>query len=185
MALLAGCGGGGGDRTTTTSPPQTAKPRPPLPRGWHRVVNPRGGFSLGLPAGWTARNGQGSTVVRSPDGSVSAGVSADRSTDGQSSSPLGSYARRTARELEGRYRGLRVGPARPVPGAAYPTATVTATGTFRATGVRQEIVVAVVRQPGQVTFSLVFFRNARVPGAAHAPVIGRIIRSFRAQPPEF
>ena len=122
--------------------------------------------------------------MRAPGGAVSASVVADRSADGRSQQGLGDYARRTARGLRG-YRGLRVGAPRPLPRARYPTVTLRATGTYTRTGVRQAILLAAVRRPGRVTFSLLFFRGARTPAAAYDPLVLRMVRSLRGQPPQF
>jgi hypothetical protein len=182
-AVVAGCGAG--DQASTVPGPETADPRPPLPSGWRRVVNARAGFSIGMPRSWVVRTGQALTVARSPDREASIAISADRSADGQSTDVLENYARRTAVALRGHYRNLRVDEPRRVRGTRYPTSTARATGTFRGTTVRQEIVVTIIRRPGRVTFSLIFFRNAVAPAARYAGVVTRMIRSFRSQPPQY
>ncbi len=182
-ACWSGCGRGDAGPATTAAALERFDPRPALPSGWRRVVNARAGFSVGVPPGWRA-TGVRATLVRSRDGAVSVGISADRSDDGQSSDSLPEYARRTLRALGG-YRGLRVGTASRLSGTRYPTATARARGTFVATGVPQDILAAAIRRPGRVTFTMVFFRNARTRAAAYRPAIAGMIRSFSAQPPTF
>jgi hypothetical protein len=178
-----GCGGSsGGGGATATTPPERADRRPALPRGWRRVVNLRAGFSVGIPPGWTARGGRGATLVRSADRGLAVSIAADRGTQGQSLPP-DRYARRTLEALPG-YRGLRIGPTRPVREAHYPAAAVTATGTYRPTRVRQAISAIALHRPGIATFTLLVFRNARVPAAVYARAVDEMVRSFRSQPPQ-
>jgi len=160
---------------------ERADRRGPLPAGWKRVVNRRAGFSLGIPPGWTARGARGATVVRSGDRLLAASIAADRSEDGRELAPA-SYARRTARGLQG-YRRLRVSRPRPARGSRYRGATVTATGTFARTRVRQAIRVTALRRRGQVTYTLIFFRTARSPARVYAAAIRGMVRTFRAMPP--
>jgi hypothetical protein len=60
-----------------------------------------------------------------------------------------------------------------------------ASGIYKRTGVRQDITVAVIRRPGQVTFTMLFLRNASARADVYHPVIRRMIRSFRTQTPQF
>jgi hypothetical protein len=145
------------------------------------VVNPRAGFSLGIPPGWTARGTAGATLVRSGDRLLAVSIAADRSADGRRLSPA-AYARRLARDLRG-YRGLRIGPARPARGARYPGATLSATGTFARTRVRQAILVVALSRRGAVTYSLIFFRTASAPASVYRAAIAGMLRTFRARPP--
>nr|MDQ6915406.1 hypothetical protein [Actinomycetota bacterium] len=82
------------------------------------------------------------------------------------------------------YRDLRVARAQLVRGAHYPAAAVSATGTYRPTGVRQAIRAIALRRPGVATFSLVVFRSVRVPAAVYAAAVDEMVRTFRSQPPE-
>nr|MDQ6915975.1 hypothetical protein [Actinomycetota bacterium] len=66
-----------------TAPQERADRRPALPPAWQRVVNPRGGFSVGVPPGWTVRGGPGATVVRSADRALAVSIAADRGDQGQ------------------------------------------------------------------------------------------------------
>jgi hypothetical protein len=145
------------------------------------VVNPRAGFTLGLPPGWTAQGARGATLVRSGDRLLAVSIGADRSPDGRNLPPA-TYARRTATQLPG-YRGLRVGRPRALRGARYPGAEVSATGTFARTRVRQAIRVVAMRRNRQVTYSLLVFRTARAPESLYRAAIAGMIRTFRARPP--
>jgi hypothetical protein len=181
-AGLAGCGGSSPPQPAgTTTPRETNDRRPPLPPGWRRVVNVQAGYSLGIPPGWTARGGPGSTLVRSRDRALAVSVTADRSPQGRRLPPAG-YALRTARALRG-YGGLRVGGAGRVPGSHYPAAAVEARGTYRRTRVRQDIRVIALQRRGRVTFTLVAFRNATVAGGIYRAAVDEMVRTFRGQAP--
>jgi hypothetical protein len=184
LACVAAAGGCGDDdpAPVSTTPQERADRRAPLPRGWDRVVNRRAGFSLGIPPGWRARGARGATLVRSGDGLLAVSIAADRSTDGRDLPP-DVYVRRTANALEG-YRALRVGRPRPLRGARYPGATVTASGVFARTNLRQAIQVSALRRRGQVTYTLISFRTDRAPAARYRAAIRGMLRTFRAAPPE-
>lgn len=189
LAPLAGCGDGEPATTGTTAataptPPQASDRRPPLPRGWRRVVNSRAGFSFALPPGWRSQPGR-TTFVRSRDGSVAASTLADRSSQGRDPSNPGEYATHATRALASAYRNLRLRGFERLGGAVYPTSVMRASGVYKSTGVRQDITVAVIRRPGQVTFTILFLRNTSARASVYHPLIKRIIRSFRAQTPRF
>jgi len=152
-----------------------------LPAGWKRVVNRRAGFNVGLPPGWRARVAERPTLVRSKDRAVAASISADRTEVGRSLGPK-TYARRAARALEG-YRRLRVGRARRVRRTRYPTADVRASGVFERTGLRQSIEVFSIHKRETATFTVIFFRSARVPERRYAAKVAAIVRSLRSQRP--
>jgi len=179
--LAAGCGDD--DAPPSTRPPERADAPASVPPGWTRVSNARSGFTLALPPGWTARGARGSTLIRSADGALGAAVSSDRSADGERQ-PLPAYVRATLTGLPG-YRGLRTRDPVSVKGARYLTVRATGTGTFARTGVRQAITLYAIRRPGQVTYTLLFFRSAQAPGGVYAPAITTLVGSFRAMPAEF
>ena len=181
-ALVGGCEDGDSPQQTPR-PAEPADRRPALPPGWRRVINQRAGFSVGLPPGWTERGAQRTTLVRSGDRAVAAGIAADRSGDGRFLS-LETYAERTVKRLPG-YRDLRPGRVQRLRQTRYPTVTITATGTFRRTGVRQVVLLAAIRRPRTATFTLTFFRSTGSPSLLYAAAIEAMIRSFRAQAPEF
>lgn len=179
----AGCGGSSHSSAHKPSPAESADPPAAVPHGWSRVLNDPSGFSLSLPPGWTAhRSGTGGTLIRSKDRALAVAVSADRSGDGARDAP-GTYLERTARSLPG-YGNLRVGPAAPLAGLPYPTARLTASGTFRRTKVAQAITLYAFHRPGRVTYALVVFRSAPIPAARYARYVRLLVRSFRARPPQ-
>lgn len=180
-AGAAACGGADSAPQPTVAEERTDRPGA-LPAGWRRVVNRRAGFSLGIPPGWTARGARGATLVRAGDRLLAVSITGDRSPDGRDLPP-DVYVRRTVSSLDG-YRDLKVGRPRPLRGERYAGATVTATGTFARTKVRQAIRVTALRRRGQVTYSLVFFRTARAPARVYRAAIDGMVRTFRAQPPE-
>jgi len=181
-AFAAGCGGSGGQKTAASAPARgaTVDRRPPLPRGWRRVVNLRSGFNLGIPPGWTARGVRGATLVRSRDRGLAVSIAADYGQQGQALAPA-RYAAATLRALRG-YRPLRLGSARPVRGTRFAAASVTATGVYAPTGVRQAVRAIALQRRGVVTFSLLVFRNVRVAERVYRRALDEIVRTFRAQP---
>jgi hypothetical protein len=186
VATSAGVAAGCGDSDTPRPPEPPRKPesndRPArLPHGWKRLVNRHAGFSVGIPPGWKARGARGATLVRSGDHLLAVSIAADRSSEGRDLRPT-NYAERLAEALPG-YRKLKVGRPVPVPRAHYPGASVTATGTFARTRVRQAIRAVALQRRGQVTYGLVFFRTARSPAALYRPAITGMIRTFRARAP--
>jgi hypothetical protein len=96
--------------------------------------------------------------------------------------PPGVYARGTIAVVPG-FRGLRAGRPRPVRAAPYPAARVPATGTFRATGLRQAIDLYALHRRGVATYTLIAFRSAAVPARRYAPLVARLVRTFHSQPP--
>lgn len=180
VAPVAGCGSGG-TGSSSQEPTEVVRTdkRPRLPAGWRRVVNPRAGFNLALPPGWIARGGHGVTQVRSFDGTLAGSITADRSVQGLTFPP-GQYARRATLSLAG-FRGLKVARPRRVVDVRYPTQSVIATGALRKNGLRQAIVVFALRPRGGATYSLVFFRSARVPASRYAALLESMVRSFRVQ----
>lgn len=182
-AVAAGCGASDGvpAAPADTRADRADDPRPPLPRGWHRAVNRRAGFNLGLPPGWTARRHGATTLVRSADRALAASASADRTSPG---APLADYARATVSGLRG-YADLRAGRATRLVDTPYPAVTIRAAGTFSATGVRQSILLVALSRPGDATFTLLFFRSASTPPRRYRHEIEGIVRSFRAQRPDF
>jgi hypothetical protein len=181
-ALPAGCGGGSSSSSTArTATRETADAPATSPRGWSRLVNDAAGFSLSLPPGWAARRSHGgSSLIRSTDRALAVSISADRSDDGAKNAPA-AYVGRTVRSLRG-YGDLRAGRATAVPGLRYPAASVSATGTFQQTRVRQAITLYTLQRPGLVTYTLAIFRSARTPASRYAPYLQGLLRSFRGRP---
>jgi hypothetical protein len=178
----AGCGGSDTPKPPEPPTPPETNDRPArLPEGWTRLVNRHAGFSVGIPPGWKARGARGATLVRSGDRLLAVSITADRSSEGRDLSPA-NYSERLAKALRG-YRKLRVGRPVPVVKAHYPGASITATGTFQRTRVRQVIRAVALQRRGQVTYALVFFRTARSPAALYRPAITGMIWTFRARAP--
>lgn len=124
----------------------------------------------------------GPTLVRSYDRALAVSISADRTEEGRGLGPK-AYARRAARALEG-YRGLRVRRPRRVRRTRYPTAKLQATGVFERTQLRQVIEVFALSKPKTATFTVIFFRSARVPEHRYAALVGAIVRSVRSRRPD-
>jgi hypothetical protein len=178
VAAFVGCGGSDSP-SEPAGPPERDDPAARLPSGWQRVVNRRAGFTVGIPPGWTARGARGATLVRSGDRLLAVSISADRSPEGQDLRPT-AYVERLVKALPG-YRRLRPGRPRPVSVAHYPGAFVFATGTFARTRVAQAIQAVALQRRGQVTYTLLFFRTARAPGALYRPAVAGMLRTFRAR----
>jgi hypothetical protein len=183
VLALAACGD---DERADTAPDPAAEssdaPAKP-PRGWRTVRNPRAGFTLSAPLTWSARRRGPATLIRSDDHLVSATVAADRTSAGGEVDPA-TFARRTLDHLPG-FRGRVRRRARRVRGSPYRSARVEARGRVSTSKVLQRISAAVFQRPGQVTYEVLVFRNARVRPRFNDPVVERMLRSFRAQAPDF
>jgi hypothetical protein len=73
----------------------------------------------------------------------------------------------------------------PLRGAHYPGVRLRASGRYSSTGVRQAIEVIAIRRVMQVTYTLAAFRNARARAVIYSGAVAVMLRSFRAQPPQF
>lgn len=177
---LGGCGASPGSNPAAP-PPERADPRPQLAPGWRRVVNARGGFSLAVPREWRARNRGMTTDLRAPPISAAV-VVADRSPEGQGAIGLGPYAVQTLRVLPD-FRNLKVGRPRRLRRSRYPGVTVRATGVHAQAGIPQDILIAVLRRPRQVTYSLLFFRRPELVTSESTAEAAGMIDSLRGQPP--
>lgn len=182
-----GFGERGATRTiTTTTPAPTAEvplapagPEPRLPEGWRRVRDQRGGFSVGLPPGWSARRSDGTLVLRSGDRTLAIALGADRSVPGRAASPR-AYAREAIESLKG-YSKLRSSPSRTVRSAPYPAALATATGTYAATGVKQAITLVALQRRGDATYTLLAFRSAEAPDSPARRVVDRVVDTVHSE----
>lgn len=188
-AAVVGDRGGDGAARTVTAPAATLRsvpvappgPRPPLPAGWRRVRDARGGFTVGVPPGWSSRRSDGTLVLSSRDRTLAIAVGADRSTPGKVAPPR-RYAEEAIGSLRG-YRDLRATSARPLRAARYPGARATATGTYAATGVRQAITLVAVQRRGVGTFTLLAFRSARAPEGPASRVVRAVVGTLHAERP--
>lgn len=183
VLAAAGCGD---DEPTRQGPDpsqeRSDRPAKPPP-GWRVVRNRRAGFSVSVPRTWTARKRGTATLIRSDDRLVSITGAADRTTEERTRNPK-AFARQTIEHLPG-FRGRVQRRSRKVRGSPYRTARVDAKGRLRTSAVRQRITAAVYQRPGFVTYELLVFRNARVRPHFNDPVVERLLRSFRAQAPDF
>ena len=174
------------DEPADSSPDPAAEGSDPPakpPRGWRVVRNRRAGFSVSAPRTWSARTRGTAILIRSDDRLVSITGAADRTAEERTRRPE-AFARQTIRHLPG-FRGRVRRRSRRLRGAPYRTARVDATGRIRTSAVPQRITAAVYQRPGFVTYELLVFRNARVRPRFNEPIVERLLRSFRAQAPDF
>jgi len=168
--------------TVARVPVAPAGPQPPLPEGWRRVRDDDGGFSVGLPPGWSVRRSDGALVLRSRDRTLAIALGADRSPPGRVVAPT-TYAREAIDSLQG-YRRLRATPPRRLDASPYPGAVATATGTFRQTGVRQAITLVALQRRGAATFTVLAFRSAHAPGGEQKrELVDRVVDSLHSERP--
>jgi len=177
--LLAGCGG----EDEPEPPPRERSDAAALPpSGWKTVRNQAAGFTLAVPGEWSARTKGGTATIRSDDRLVSVSVSADRSSDGQDIPPR-DYAREALLSLPG-FEGSILPRPRRIRGSRLRTARWDAVASIKATNIGQLVTVVAYQRPGQVTYTLVAFRNSKVRPEFNALRLERLFRSFRAQAPE-
>lgn len=177
-ALLGGaCGDDGGQ--PPTQPRETADPLPKLPREWKRHVNRRGGFAIGVPSGWSARNRGRDSLFRSGDRLVAVSVSADRG-EGALALPVDEFAERVADALP-KLKRLRAQRARPFQ-ARYEAVAVAAKGKAAGSGVPQRMLVVVQRREGLATYTVLVARNAKRAGRPHRDEVRRMLRSLSGRP---
>ena len=182
-AAAGGCGDDDSADTGTTRVEERSDPPAKPPRGWRTVRNRRAGFTLSAPRSWTARTKGPSTLIRSDDRLVSITVAADRTTADRQTEPA-RFARQTIRALPG-FKGSIRKRSRRVPRSPYRTARVEARGRLRTSKIRQRITAAVYQRPDVVTYEILVFRNAEVRPRFNDPIVDRLLRSFRAQAPDY
>jgi hypothetical protein len=180
---LAACDDDDGDDTTPDRAVERSDPPAKPPPGWRTVRNRRAGFTLSVPRTWSARKKGSATLIRSDDHLVSATVAADRTAAEREARPA-AFARQTLDHLPG-FRGRVRKRARRVRGSPYRSALIEARGRVSTSKVLQRITAAVFQRPGQATYEVLVFRNARVRPRFNEPVVKRMLRSFRAQAPDF
>jgi hypothetical protein len=147
------------------------------------VQNERAGFTLSVPETWSARQKGPATLILSDDRLVSVTGAADRTSDGRRTPPA-EFARATLRGLPG-FKGSVAMGVRRIEGSPYRTARADARGRLATSKVPQRITAVVFQRPGRVTYAVLVFRNARVKPRFNEPVVERMLRSFRAQAPDF
>ena len=180
----AGCGDDDepAERTPDPANERTDRPAKPPP-GWRTVRNARAGFTVPVPRTWSARKRGPATLIRSDDRLVSITVAADRTADGRRL-PARRFAREAIQSLPDFKGRVRPG-ARRIAGSPYQSARADARGRLKISKVPQRITIAVLHRPRQVSYTVSVFRNARVKPRFNEPVIRRLLRGFRAQPPDF
>jgi hypothetical protein len=185
--ILAGCGGSGDDETTTTTTRSVPPPRetidhvPKLPASWHKYVNERGGFALGLPRGWEASSNGPTALVRSFDRLVAISIAPDRRAEALDD-PLDEVADLTAEALTG-FRGeLELKPVRDCE-HRYECAEVRARGTAKG-GVKQRLQVIVLRRDGVAQLTAVIAANAKKSADESLHLAKRVVATLRTRPPE-
>jgi hypothetical protein len=179
LAVVVGLGAcGEKDEPTITKPAETVDEAPELPKRWTRLVSRAGGFSVGVPPGWKARNRGGTALLRPKDRLVVVSITADRSAEALGAG-LDDYAEETAKRLPG-LRNLRLKPAGPFEGARYPGFAVRGTGTAKG-GVRERLLVVVMRRPELAAYVALVASNARAP-ARRERQAKRILRTLTGRP---
>ncbi|HEY4277502.1 MAG TPA: hypothetical protein VGM91_04730 [Conexibacter sp.] len=185
---LGGWEGKGRAKTITTPaarvadvPVAPAGPKPSLPAGWRRVRDGDGGFTVGLPPGWSAHRSRGTLVLRSKDKTIAIAVGADRSAPGRVARPQ-TYAREAMASLPG-YRHLRASSTRRLDHAPYPAARATATGTFAQTGIAQAITLVALQRRGEATFTLLAFSSSTTPRSPARRVVDRVVGTLHSDRP--
>jgi hypothetical protein len=180
-AALAGVVGCGGD-DDGPEPPQhraeTVDKLPKLPAGWHKYVNHRAGFAIGMAPGWRAERDGTSTLLRSPDRLVAISISADRTAEAVEF-PLDDYAEQALEALP-RFDHLKSGKAHLFK-AHYQAEAVNATGRSHG-GVRQQLTFIAMRRKDLATYAVLVARNAERDTRFYEREALRIVRTLRGRP---
>ena len=180
--------GDSAETESLASPPETADPLPRLPRGWTRTANGAGGFALGVPPGWSAKEAGARTTLRAPGSAVVVRITADR-TDEALDAELEEFAARIAERLAGGGVAEPVAPApkpvspAPKPGeGGYESAAVVfdRVGPPRGRGQRLEVVV--VRRSQLAAYPVLIASDESVKPAQLDPIVNRLIGSLRGRP---
>jgi hypothetical protein len=187
VAVAAGgCGGGGDETPATTTPPPPPPPRetvdhlPKLPESWHKHVDERGGFALGLPRGWKANRTGDGLLVRSFDHLVAISIAPDRRRAALEE-PLDEFAKATAKAVGG-FRGeLTQRSVRRFP-HRYSGAEVRARGTARG-GVTQRVSVVVLRRDRVAMVTAVIASNVKRSADESLRLARRVVGTLRTRPP--
>ena len=183
---LCGCGDSGdGGETTTTLPPapaphETVDKLPKLPASWHRFVDERGGFALGLPRGWTVRRTGSNALIRSYDHLVAVSVAPDRSP-GALEVPIEDFATRTADALPGLRGELRRAEMRRYR-HRYDGTEIRARATARG-GIDQRLSVIVLRRDSVATLTVVVAANAKPAAEPSLRLARHVVATLRTRPP--
>ncbi len=183
--LAAGCGGSE-DPEPEPPPPEPRIERtehlPDLPARWQRYVNRRGGFAIGLPPGWKARDRGPGARVRSFDRLVAISIAPERDPGALAIAPR-EYAVRTAAALPGYEPAVDPGPPHPYR-HRYDGAQVRAVAVARGSEVRQRLRVLALRRGELVTFAVVIAANAKPAAQPSAELAERVVATLRSRAPE-
>ncbi len=188
VGMGASCGGPEAEEPPAR-PPESAESVPELPPGWTQLENEAQGFALGVPPGWRrggdclggATEPDPTTTLCSPDRLVTLRISSDRTNEALELSP-GKFALRVLEGLgEAAYDRLRPGKPQPFKGH-YDGAKVTGAGTSRASGVRQDVAVVVLRRDRLANFTAVIAANADRPTGPAVTLAERSLRTLRSRP---
>lgn len=183
-ASLAGVACGGGDDEPGTDGAEvveTGDPPAKLPRGWVTVVNADGGFTIGIPKDWRARNNGARATIRAPQSVVAVTITADRS-DEAVDAPLGEFVSSFAGEVAKRLGDPKVSGVRQVR-SPYEARTAQVIAKNPSTGARQRIDAVVVRREGIAAYPMLITRNLRTPPKVFRSELTRMIASLRGRPP--
>ena len=162
-------------------PPETSDPLPPLPRGWTETANGAGGFALGVPPGWSAKEVAAKTTLKAPGSVVVARITADR-TDEALEAELADYATGIADRLAGGSIVTSVSPA-PAPGeAGYESAAVVIDQVAPPQGRGQRLEVVVVRRPQLAAYPILIASDLGVKQGRLDPIVTKLVRSLRGRP---
>lgn len=173
---LAACGEK--EEPALTQPAEAVDEPLKLPKGWKQHVSRSGGFTVGAPPGWKARDRDGAMLLRPKDRLVVVSITADRSPEALRAG-LDDYAEETADRLPG-LRKLKLKPPVPFERALYPGFAVRGTGTAKG-GVRERLLVVVLRRPEFAAYAALVASNARAP-ARRDRQARRILRTLTGRP---
>jgi hypothetical protein len=179
LALL-GCGCGSSDGSESEPAPEERADRPAeLPGPWKRHTNERGGFTLGLPPGWTASDRAAATLIRSYDRLVAVSITPDRTEAGMAIA-IEEYAARAADALEGFRGGLDPKGSFDF-GHRYDATEVRAEGASE-NGIDQRVSVIVLRRDELATFTAVIAANAKRAAQPSGRLAERVVGTLRSRP---
>lgn len=155
-------------------PAETPDPLPKLPRGWTSIANGAGGYAIGVPPGWSAKEAGAKTTLRSPGSAVVVSVTADRS-DEALEAPLEDYASKIAASVEEAAAPSALADP-PKPGPGYEAAGAEAPGSAG------RIEAIVVRRPRLAAYPVLIASGRGVRPAQLDPIVNRLIGSLRGRP---
>ncbi|HSI80290.1 MAG TPA: hypothetical protein VK919_06520 [Solirubrobacterales bacterium] len=183
-AALGGCGDGdangdGEDPAPPPPPPETLHRVPELPARWRVQVNRPGGFALGVPPGWRARNRGATTLVRSFDRLTAVSIVPDRTDEAIELSPS-DFATRAFSALGGYAGDPEPGPERRFE-HRYEGVELRARATAEETGVRQRVRLVVLRRGRHATFTVVIAQHLR-RGRESGRIAERMLGTLRSRP---